>query len=106
MIPALIIFDAVFDFSFIIKVIAMKPFPLIFWLNSEYFEYNRFTNKIMKKKVQDFKKRIFLHFSANPNRARTRFVCQLFFYFNFCKCYVNTKRIPLEQTTSTRVNQP
>ena len=28
MIPALIIFDAVFNFSFIIKVIAMKPFTL------------------------------------------------------------------------------
>ena len=53
MIPALIIFDAVLDFSVIIEVIAMKPFSLIFWLNSEYFEYNRFTNK----KVTGFKKK-------------------------------------------------
>ena len=31
----------VFDFSFNIKVIAIKPFPLIFWLDSDYFEYRK-----------------------------------------------------------------
>ena len=61
---------------------------------------NRFTNK----KVTGFlKKNITTFFGKTKMYARTRYVCQLFFYFHFCKCYVNTKRIPLEHLYQ---NQP
>ena len=72
-----------------VDLIAMKPFPLIFRLNSEYFEYrqgsNRFTNK---------SNGIFNIFGQNQNvRDRDMFV-NIFFIFIFIYVYyVNAKRI-------------
>ena len=90
MIPALIIFDAVFYFSFIIKVIAMKPFPFILWLNSEYFEYKQ-------KNLHDLKKRFLQHFWAKSKRSRDR---DMFLYYVFIFIFVNVLLILKEFCSS------
>ena len=75
--------DAVFDFLFIIKVIAMTPFPLNYWLNSEYFEYRQRSNRFTTKKVTGFLKKSFTTFLGKTETyARLRYVYQYFFLFS------------------------
>ena len=82
MIPALIIFDVVFNFSFIIKVI--KPFPITFWLYSEYFEYNNGPIASQTKVHTGLKrKKITSFYGKTKMYVRDTFVCQLFFLFSF-----------------------
>ena len=83
------------DFSFNIQFIAMKSFPLIFWLNSEYFEYRQWSNRFTNKKVTGFKKK-------TKTFTRPRYVCLLCFYFHFRICYVNTERILYQQRISLK----
>ena len=70
-------------------VIAMKPFSLIFWLNSEYFEYNR-PIASQTKNLRDVKKRILQHFSAKPKRTRDR---NMFVNYVFIFIFVNVMLI-------------
>ena len=89
-----------------VDLIAMKPFPFIFRLNSEYFEYrqgsNRFTNK---------SNGIFNIFGQNQNvRDRDMFVKIFLFLFSFSYMYIMLmlKEFCISQGSHSKnlVNQP
>ena len=78
-IELIIIFDAVFDFSFNIKVIAM-----IFWLNSEYFKYSG--------PIALQTKELYVKPKCTYDRDMFANIFSISFSY-ICIIYVNTKRI-------------
>ena len=87
----------------------MKSFPLIFWFNSEYFEYRQQSNRLTNKKVTGFKKKNFTTFLGKTKTyARPRYVCQYLFFFIFVYVMLMLKEFCISKGPHSKnlVNRP